>query len=190
LIIQNQNGTTSVGLRFAPAGAAQLSVTNTLITDNGSAAVGGGILIQPTGVSGTARVVLNNVRVTNNLNNALTVNTTGSTSGQGITVIVNDSQFTNSGVGGIAVIQPAGTQSVVMTVQGSTVGGNLGTGIAAGGAGVIVRVGDTTITGNATGVSATSGAAINSFGTNRLIGNPSVGAANNGAFSGAIIPPL
>lgn len=189
LIIQNQNAGTAVGIRFQPAGAAQLSVANTVITDNGIAGTGGGILIQPTGASGTARVVLNNVRVTNNLNNALTVNTTGSSSGQGITVVVNDSQFTNSGSAGISIVQPAGTQSVVMTVQGSTVAANLGTGIAAGGAGVIVRVGDTTITGNATGVSATSGAAINSFGTNRLIGNPSVGAANNGAFSGAIIPP-
>jgi hypothetical protein len=187
VLIQNQNGTTSIGLRFAPAGAAQLSVTNTLITDNGSAGVGGGIRISPSGVSGTARVVLNNVRVTNNLNNALTVDTTGNTSGQGITILVNDSQFTNSGANGISILQPAGTQSIVMMVDRSTIGGNVATGITAAGAGVIVRVADTTITGNATGVSASGGAAINSFGTNRLIGNPSVGAPNNGTFTGGIV---
>ena len=188
VLIQNQNGTTSVGLRFAPAGAAQLSVTNTLITDNGSAGVGGGIRIAPSGANGTARVVLNNVRVTNNLNNALTVDTTGNTNGQGITILINDSQFTNSGAGGIAILQPAGTQSVGMMVDRSTIGGNVGTGISAAGAGVIVRVADTSITGNGTGVNASGGAAINSFGTNRLIGNPTVGAPNNGAFSGAIVP--
>jgi hypothetical protein len=187
-LIQNQNGTTSVGLRFAPAGAAQLSVTNTLITDNGSAGVGGGIRIAPSGAGGTARVVLDNVRVVNNLNNALTVDTTGNTNGQGITILINNSQFSNSGAGGINILQPADTQSVGMMVDRSTIGGNIGTGITAAGAGVIVRVADTSITGNGAGVSASGGAAINSFGTNRLIGNPTVGAANNGAFSGAIVP--
>ena len=186
-LIQNQNGGTAVGIRFQPAGAAQLSVGNTVITDNGVAGTGGGILVQPTGASGTARVVLTNVRVTNNLNNGLFVNTTGSTAAAGITVRVINSQFTNN-TNGINVLQPAGTQNVGMMISGSDMSTNTGTGLTAAGAGIVVRVDGSSITGNATGVSTASGAQILSYGTNLLDGNPTVGAANNGTFTGVPIP--
>jgi hypothetical protein len=187
VLIQNQNGLTGVGLRFAPAGAAQLSVANSVITDNGAAGIGGGILIQPTGASGTARVVLNNVRVTNNLNNGLFVNTTGSTGTNGITVRVINSQFTNN-TNGINVLQPAATQNVAMMISGSDMSNNTGVGLNAAGGGTTLRVDGSAITGNATGVAAASGAQILSYGTNLLDGNPTVGAANNGAFTGVPIP--
>jgi len=186
-IIQNQNGTTSVGLRFAPAGAAQLSVSNTLITDNSSSGVGAGILVQPSGANGTARVVLNNVRVTNNVNHGLFVNTTGATNANGSTVRIINSQFTNN-ANGINILQPAGTQSVGMMITGSDMSNNVAIGLNAAGAGVIVRVDGSAISGNATGVAASSGAQILSYGTNLLDGNPTVGAANNGAFTGVPIP--
>src|SRR5207253_2632103 len=50
-LIQNQNASPALGINFAPAGAAQLTVINTTITDTGAAGLGGGILIQPTGAS-------------------------------------------------------------------------------------------------------------------------------------------
>jgi hypothetical protein len=37
-------------------------------------------------------------------------------------------------------------------------------------------------------VNATNGSVIQSFGTNRLFGNPAIGVPNNGAFSGAVQP--
>jgi hypothetical protein len=185
--IQNQNGSPALGINFAPAGAAQLTVVNTVITDNGAAGLGGGILIQPSGASGTARVVLNHVNVVNNLNNGLFVNTTGNTAVAGITVRVMNSTFSGS-TNGISVLQPAGTQNVGMLITGTDMSANTGTGLTAAGAGITVRVGSSSITGNATGVSTSSGASILSFGTNQLEGNPTAGALNNGAFTGAIIP--
>ena len=187
VIIQNQNAGTAVGIRFQPAGAAQLSVANTVITDNGIAGTGGGILIQPTGANGTARVVLNNVRVTNNLNNGLFVNTTGATNANGTTVRIINSQFTHN-TNGINVLQPAATQNVGMMISGTDMSNNTAIGLNAAGAGTILRVDGSAISGNATGVATASGAQILSYGTNLLDGNPTVGAANNGTFTGVPIP--
>jgi len=58
----------------------------------------------------------------------------------------------------------------------------------ANGATLTVRVANSTITGNSTGLLIVGGASVLSYGSNRLDGNPTVGAANNGAFTGAIIP--
>ena len=186
-LIQNQNGGTAVGIRFAPAGAALLSVSNSVITDNGVAGAGGGILVQPSGAGGTARVVLTNVQVNNNLNNGLFVNTTGATNANGTTVRVINSQFSQN-TNGINVLQPAGTQSVGMMISGSDMSNNTAIGLNAAGAGTILRVDSSAISGNATGVASASGAQILSYGTNLLDGNPTVGAANNGTFTGVPIP--
>jgi hypothetical protein len=48
-----------------------------------------------------------------------------------------------------------------------------------------MRVAFTTITGNATGVTAVNGSTMSSYGNNRNIGNPTVGAANITARSAA-----
>ena len=44
------------------------------------------------------------------------------------------------------------------------------------------------ITGNARGVNALNSASVGTFGNNRLTGNPVTGAANDGAFTGTVIP--
>ena len=77
----------------------------------------------------------------------------------------------------------------MVLVNGSSINNNSGTGIVANGGTATVRVGASTISGNATGINAAGGSQINSFGNNRLIGNPSVGAPNNGTFVGGPIPP-
>jgi hypothetical protein len=187
-VIRAYNAANGLGISFQPSGSTVLNIVNTTISNNGAAGSGGGILIQPTGVGGTARVVMDEVRILGNQNFGISVNTTGSTSGQGITIAINESQISTNAAGGISLIQPAGTQSIVMTVDDSTVAANTGIGISAAGAGALVRVANTEITGNGTGVSATSSGVINSYGDNRLDGNPSVGAPNDGAFTGLVLP--
>jgi hypothetical protein len=175
------------GVSFQPSGASELYITDTVIAENSNAATGNGILIQPTGAGGSAKVVLRGVRVLDNTNTALRVDTTGNT-GTGVTVTIEDSQFSGNGGGGIALVVPAGTTTAAIMVVDSTVSNNGGTGLVANGATATMRVGNTTITGNTTGVNAAGGSTINTYGDNRLDGNPTVGAANNGTFTGVAIP--
>jgi len=186
-VIRNYRASNGLGMSVQPAGVLVLNVENTTIADNGTGATGGGMLIQPTGAGGTARVALTNVRFQNNSNNNLFVNTTGNTNTTGLTVEVENSTFAGSGAG-IRTLRVGGTNTAAMMVNNSLIANNTTVGITADGGQNTIRVGNSTITGNTLGVSPVNGGVINSFGTNRLIGNPTVGAANNGTFSGAVIP--
>lgn len=186
-VIRRFNAANSQGVSFQPAGAARLYMRNVTVADNGSGASGGGILIQPTGAAGTAQVVLENVQVVNNANNGMLVSTSGNTGAAGITVVADNSSFSGNG-SGIVVITPAATTSAAVMLTNSTVANNSGTGLVTNGGTAVMRVAFTTITGNATGVNAAGGSTMNTYGNNRNIGNPTVGAPNNGAFTGAPIP--
>jgi hypothetical protein len=184
--IRRFNAANSFGVSFQPSGAARLYISNTTIADNGSGATGGGILIQPTGANGSARASLRNVTVQNNANTGLRVDSTGNTNGTGNSVLVENSRFEGNATG-VALVS-VGTNPIGLMLVDSSVSNNSGTGIIGNGTGVTARVGNTTITGNANGVLAAGSSTIASYGNNRLIGNPTAGAANNGAFS-ATIPP-
>jgi hypothetical protein len=183
-IIRNYRASNGLGISMQPSGAARLYVTDTTISDNGTGATGGGILIQATG-SGSSRVHLRNVVIENNSNNAIRMDTTGNNDFvNGTAVVIEDSYIAGS-TNGLNVIVPAATSVMNVLVENSVVVANSGTGIAASGsANATVRVGNTSISLNGTGVSATGGANINSFGTNRVFNN-----TTNGAFTGAIINP-
>src|SRR3954452_20786068 len=56
-VIRRFNAANSAGISFQPSGTSKLFVTNTTITQSGSGATGGVILVQPTG-AGTATVAL------------------------------------------------------------------------------------------------------------------------------------
>jgi hypothetical protein len=169
--IRRFNAAGSFGISFQPSGTTTLYVSRTTIANNGSGVTGGGILVQPTG-AGNARVVLQDVMLHGNANNALRVDTTGNSgAGSGINVIADESHFIGS-ANGISVNVPAGTSNANVMVTDSIVALNTTAGIAAGGsANARVRVGNTTITANLVGVSPTGGAIINTYGNNRLEAN-------------------
>jgi hypothetical protein len=182
--IRRFNAANSFGVSFQPSGVTRLYITNTTIANNGNAATGGGILIQPTG-SGSGRVFLRNVRLRGNANNAINANTVGNTDlVNGTRVVIADSEISDS-TNGINVNVPAGTSVINMLVQDSMVAENSGSGIAASGsANGSVRVSNTTITLNGTGVNPTGGAVIQSFGNNLLFNNGS-----NGTFTPPTLTP-
>ena len=155
-------------MNFAPSVNAQMTITNTTISNNGTGATGGGIFIRPTG-TGSARVTLKNVRLQNNANDALRIDTTAST-GTGATVMIEDSQFLSS-VNGIIAVSPAATPAVSVMLTDSLIALNGTNGISASGAGTTLRVGNTTITANNNGVTIAGGATVNSYEDNRLDGN-------------------
>jgi hypothetical protein len=184
--IRRFNAASSFGISFQPSGASTLIVNRTTLSTNGNGGTGGGILVQPTGVSGSARVFLNNVNIHANANIGVSVNTTGASSGNGTTVAIENSQIIGNATG-ISILQPGGTQNVLMSVNQSAITHNTSIGVTAAGAGTIARFDNTTITANGLGISSSSGAQLLSYGGNRLDGNPAIGAPADGAFTGPAV---
>jgi hypothetical protein len=182
--IRRFNAASSAGISFAPSGAAELFINDSTIAENGNGATGGGIVINPTGASGSGQVFLKNVRVENNANIGVSVNTTGETAPAGISVSMENVSVAGNPTG-VSVLVPAATTSAVVNINGSQVINNSGTGIVANGGLAVVRVGNTTISGNNVGVSALGGASLHSYGDNRLTGNPPLG-GGDGAFTQVI----
>jgi hypothetical protein len=131
-VIRRFNGTNGQGVAFQPSALSELFITNTTIAENGNATTGGGILIQPTG-AGNARVVLRDVRVHNNANIGLAINTSGNTSTQGVSVTAESSSFSGNTVG-IRMDSLAGTNTSILMLANSVVASNPGTGLVVRGA--------------------------------------------------------
>lgn len=177
--IRRFNSANSFGVSFAPSSAAQLFITDSTITQNGNAATGGGINIQPTG-TGSARVTLRNVRIQDNANNGLRVDGSSMTTNANLNVTVEDAEISGN-VNGVST--QSGNSILTVSVGNSVLVNNSGTGIISNGLSSSVVVGNTTIIGNGTGVSAINSAAIRSFGDNRLEANPNFAAPNDGTFT-------
>ena len=166
------NGTDGNGILFAPSAASKLYVERTVITDNGSGSVGGGIVIRPAGATGTATATISATTISNNGGAALKIDTTGNTATAGVNVSVDSSSLSGSQLG-IGTVNPAATQSAQIMLARSTVFGNSAGVVANGGT---IRVSATTISGNTTGVVAANGGAVKSYGDNLLDGNTNPGA--------------
>ncbi len=139
------------GINFVPSASSQISVSNTLVADNGSH----GIAIVPTG-SGTTKGVLNHVEMENNLGTGLVVQT----SSQSIKVTVSDSVSANNGLNGVTAESngPNGTALVNIMVRNSTITNNGTIGLQGTGTWTaIIFVTRSTITGNGTGWATSSG---------------------------------
>ena len=182
MFIQNQRGQN--GIAIVPSNNMRFQAENVHVT-NGNV----GIHIQPTGANGQARAVLRNVRVDNNSSHGLNIDMNGATGGGATSVVAEHSSFSRNGGTGVRVVTGAGTIPAFVMLTDSVSVNNIGTGLTTNGTGSTMRVAFTTITGNqGGGVNPTSGGQIQSYGNNRNIQNPIQGAANNGSFSGAVIP--
>ena len=181
------NAANSFGISYQPSNSnSRLYIANTTITENGNGATGGGILVQPTG-TGTALVSMRDVRVRNNANFGIRLNSTGNT-GVRNTIVIERTEVT-ANTTGISVLTPVGASAIGVMIRDSVVVANgSGPGISADGGSSTVRVSGTIINGNTTGVSAVNGASIFSYGDNLLDANPDSLAPNNGTFTGAVIP--
>jgi hypothetical protein len=157
------------GIDFAPSSSVDLFVRNTVISNN----AGGGIQIRPTGAA-SAKVALDNVNVEGNGNGIRIDDTATSVTSF---VMIRDSTIAGSSAFGIYSVDSA-TGLTRVTLEGSSVSSNGAQGVVASGAGVTVRMRDSTVTGNATGLQAASSSRIVSQGGNVVAGNTS-----NGAFT-------
>jgi hypothetical protein len=177
--IRRFNAANSVGVSVAVTGAAKLYMNNVTVAENGNGATGGGIVIAP-GVGGSVAAVITNTRVRGNANNGIRLDSVNGV----ITAVIDKTDISGNG-SGVAVV--AG-QTINGMLTDSIVANNGGAGIIGNGAAATLRVGNTTVTGNVSGVTAAGGSQILTYGNNRVIQNPTVGIANNGAFAGAQAP--
>jgi len=162
--------TSGNGINFAPnTGTAQLHVSDTYISETGSGAGTGGILIRPTS-GANANVSIDNVSLKNNFNGIFTDGNGGGTT---INVNVRDSKVASCSNSGIVATTIAAT--IAMTVDRTTVSYCLNTGIASNGGNATVRLGNSTISNNAAGVAILGGSTMQSFKNNQFSANTSDG---------------
>jgi hypothetical protein len=164
--IKRFNAANSNGISFAPTGAAELFVSDTVISENGNGTTGAGIQIQPTG-TGSAKVVINRVQVNNNI---VGIRADAPATGGPINVSIDNSETSGNAFHGIVALTSG--PSVQFLVNNTTSSQNADQGIrASGNANAIIRIGNSTITGNGTGTLTALGAQILSYGNNRINGN-------------------
>ena len=175
-VVRRFNAASSAGISVAVTAASELYMTNVTVAENGNAATGGGIVIAP-GIGGSVQVTMKHMKVRNNANNGIRLDTTN---GQ-ISAVIDESDISGNATG-ISILAPVNAVQAILTrsivAQNSTLGilvdGPVGT----------LRVGNTTVTGNTMGINRLNGGQLLTYGDNRVIGNPNSGAANNGVFVG------
>jgi hypothetical protein len=167
-VMQNFNDGPATAIRFLPANVTgRLYVLDSVISNNGTATGGGGILVQPQG-SGSARVALNRVTLQSNTH-GIVADGTGST---GPIVVQVRNSVVAGGIGnGIAASTNAGASFTAFVVDRSSVLANAGSGILAQGSGALVHIGGSTVVGNGAGLNAAGGGQILSYQNNQATGN-------------------
>ena len=158
------------GIDFAPTAASQLNVSQTLVSDIGSA--GSAVFIQPSG-SGTAKAVLDHVVLDHGFDG---LEVSGSATTGSVYVTIADSVISNYGNAGIIGESTNGTVQVM--VRNCTASNNA-TGIRSNGSPAVVRVTRSTITANGTWLTAINSSSLVSYGDNNVDGNTTNGAATS-----------
>jgi hypothetical protein len=165
-------GTTD-GISFVPAsGASELYVADSVIVGSSLR----GIRVEPSGNAG-AKAVLDRVRVENAPFSSFGIIVSGFSTGGSITATVRDSVAAGNAMIGIVASEGGSGTTNVMIDRSASVDNT--TGVQATGAGTTILIGDSTVTRNGTGLKPFSGGVINSYGTNKVDGNTSDGAATN-----------
>ena len=128
------------------------------------------------GVGGSLGAVITNSRIDNNANAGISINSTNGI----VTAVIEKSSLSGNATGYTAVSGLVINSFLIDSI----VANNSTQGIFGNGGVTTLRVGNTTITGNALGVATANGAQVLTYGNNRLVGNPAITNANNGAFAG------
>jgi hypothetical protein len=160
--INGFRGSNTNGISFTPNGPARLDVSDSFIADNGTAVSTAGILIRPVG-GGSANVSVSRTDLKGNFNGIFV---DGSGGGGAVNLSVRDSVVTGSANCGI-VINTNGP-ALTALVDRTTITSSLNAGIAVGGAGATVAIGNSSISGNVTGVLAVSGGNLRTYKNNQI----------------------
>jgi hypothetical protein len=169
-------GGLGVGIDFNPATfgvASRLHVSDSAINDNGLAASGGGINVDPA-TAASARVTLNRVRLQNNTHGVVALGTFG---GGTVIVQVRDSAVTGSTGNGFLADTSSGRGLAAFVVDRSSIVTNAGSGLLAQSANALIHIGSSTVAGNGAGFTTSGSGQLLSYGNNQATGNGVEGAA-------------
>jgi hypothetical protein len=153
-------GSAKNGIHFAPAADAELFVSNTTISNSSNR----GLNIIPSG--GTARATIRRLRSVSNGGVGIVLN---STTAGNIRATISDSVTSENGSGGFTAATVS-TGSITAMVDRLMVSNNNTNGVSVAGGNALVRMRDSTITGNPTGV-IVSGGRFENLGSNTFAGN-------------------
>lgn len=159
-VIRNVTGD---AIQFNPGTAANLVVSNTYIADSGRA-----VIIQPTSPI-TVNAVFNRAEIYNNSVQPQAVYL-NSQSGGAINATFSDSVIAHNGNIGLHVFVSSGQANVTMTNSAIVYNG---TGLQVVGANSILRLSQSTVTGNTTGYSVSGSGVLASYQDNYIDGNGS-----------------
>jgi hypothetical protein len=154
---------TAQGVRFIPDTAAELYVSDSIISENGTATTGAGIFVLPSRTA-PAKIVLDRVQLLRNTQGLRVDGTLGATGARRVTV-------TRSVVAGNllqGIIATTNSAAISMLVNGTAVSNNGSIGIQSDGAQSVIMIGNNVITGNDVGISATASGTLISYQTNSI----------------------
>ena len=164
-VIRNFKNPGGAGIFAQVNAAGRLTVTDTLLVNNGTGVSSAGILIKLAS-GGSANVSISRTELTGHVNGIFV---DGSGGGGPVNLSVHDSVVTGSSNVGIVVATPG--PSLTALIDRTTVTSSLNTGVAVSGAAATVRIGNSTIYGNVTGVAAFGGGSLRSYKNNQINGN-------------------
>jgi hypothetical protein len=163
------------GIDFSPSGASTLDIIDSSIVNNGTIATttGGGLIVRPTGGTGSAKVTIENSHFSRN---TFGIRGEGATAAAaGVRITVNNSEFVNNGFGGVIALTTTASPVTVM-LQGVTSASNGTNGLNPNGASASITYGSSTVTGNTTGLNPQNSAQLISYGNNQVDNNTTNGA--------------
>jgi hypothetical protein len=165
-----------LAIEFVPSANAQLFVSNSIISNNGSSSgsLSGGIYIEPApGV--TAEVSIDHSQINGNYFGIVGDGRPGGV----IKGTISDSVVSGSTENGITAISSG--SSVLFVADQTKVTNNAAAGLFASGSGAGILARNSTVLGNAVGLDAASGGGLVSYGNNSVAGN-----TTNGAFTATV----
>ncbi|MBV9703907.1 MAG: hypothetical protein JO163_14350 [Methylobacteriaceae bacterium] len=176
-VFRDYNGASEgFGIAFTPNASAELFVSDTVLTHNGSAFDGGAVLVRAQ-VGDVTKAIFNRVDAQDNFF-GFKAQGTGS-SGAVINMTIRDSVSAGNRSNGIVGTTSAGGAAIVMMIDRSTSSHNAaGFGVIADGPETTIRIGNMSIAGNINGVGVSNGGVLQSYGTNQINGNSSDGIAS------------
>jgi hypothetical protein len=160
VVIRGFRSGTANGIRFAPGASAELSITDTVVADNGS-----GIVVKPTGAA-VVGASLQRVTIENNTLDGVSADTTGSTAT--VWLHITNSVSAGNTNAGLASIAPVGASSLI--ADRVSVVSN-GTGLSVSGANGRLFMNASSITQNNTGLAKAADGTLFSYGNNAINGN-------------------
>jgi hypothetical protein len=166
-LIIRRKAQAKAGILFQPSDAAELYVSDSIISDHGASNGGVGLSISSSGANAVIKAHLDRVRIHNN---RVGLATSTFSNGGGIVAAVRDSTIVGNAFG-ITAANNSGS-GVDLTIDRSTIADNT-TGVRASIAGTTVRIGGSLITANATALDLVSPAAIQLLANTRMVGNGS-----------------